>query len=93
MRLSTSFLITVLRVRQTKGLAFEIDYEYIPDPLAKSPRTYEGAFLATTREKLQQFGVVLAEEGIKTDLKMQNIGLSEMGDPKIHLGLEFQMVQ
>lgn len=61
--------------------------------LTKSARVCESGFLAAVREKLQQCVGELAEQGIKADLRVENIGLSESGDPKIFLGLNFQLVQ
>jgi hypothetical protein len=44
------------------------------------------------REKLVQCGTHLAEEGIRTELRVENLGVSENGEAKLFLGLNFQIV-
>jgi hypothetical protein len=42
---------------------------------------------------LQQLFDLLASQLIKTDVKIENIGLTADGEPKMFLGLNFEVIQ
>jgi hypothetical protein len=42
---------------------------------------------------LQQLFDLLASQLIKTDVKIENIGLTLDGEPKMFLGLNFEVIQ
>lgn len=91
--MSCPFLIQVVRVHERRGKSFTVDYEHVAEGLLQSPRLGESGFLAELRDKLHQFAQVLADNGIQTDLKIENMGIDKQGQPKIFLGLDFEVLQ
>lgn len=80
-------------MREVRGASLQIDYEYVPSSLAKTQKAYDHNFLQPLREKLLQCLASLAEAGVRIDLRMENIGVGEEGEPKVFVGLNFEVVQ
>jgi hypothetical protein len=92
MKVDSPFLLPLVRVLEHRRKSYELDYLYVAEPLKHSPRQSESAFLPQLREKLTQFFQSLTAQGIKGDIGIENIGLSEQGDPQVFLGLNFKLL-
>ena len=61
----------------------------MPESLGKSQKMTENALLLQVKDKIGHLAQQMAQNRIKTDLKMENIGISPEGEPKVFIGLDF----
>lgn len=92
-RLGSPYLVATQRVLEMKGKEFRIDYEYVAEPLKNSPKTGEGSFLPALREKLHQLFQLLAQNGVRKEVRIDDIGLTPEDEPKVFLGLNFTVLE
>jgi hypothetical protein len=64
----------------------------VPDGLARSCRLADSVFVSMVKEKLLQLCQELSRGGIKVELRIEDIGLSLEGEPKLWVQHGFEVV-
>lgn len=91
--LNNPSIIQMTRILEAKGRRFLIDYEYVPQSFGSIKKGLEGRMLLKVKEKLVQLCLELAQAGVKLDLKVEDIGVNNLGEPKLFVPPQFKMVE
>lgn len=70
-------LMQVLKVVETRGKRFQVDFEYFGESLRSSNKMSEPTYAATFKEMLWEFCRLLVENRIKSQILFDNIGLTK----------------
>ena len=92
MKLNHPHVVKISRVLERRGKELILDYQYVQENLTKYHKLQDNQFLAALKDSLVHHCQCIAEKGIKTVLKVENIGVNNQGEVKVFISFDFQLI-